>query len=248
MEAGTEAEAEARHALGSPTSPAGPIGRPEAEGADRARSVVGAGERRRGRGPDAGCGGRRGRGPDAGCGGRRGRGAGRARGRLVRQYRRRRLRGGGAGGGVTIEGRDGGSAAGGNDDSDDGDAGGGVVLAPRRRARGSGQRVSRLTVRLSAAEHGEVVAAAGAAGVTAAGFTASAVLAAARGQAMSGESGPGGSPVRVVFGGADGGAAAAAGLRDQCEPGGEGAQRRWRGSGVAGGGGRGNGCGGGPGR
>ena len=103
--------------------------------------------------------------------------------------------GSGAGGGVTFQGRDGGSAAGGNDDSDDGDAGGGVVLAPRRRARGSGQRVSRLTVRLSAAEHGEVVAAASAAGVTAAGFTASAVLAAARGGQA-----PGGSPVRMVLG------------------------------------------------
>ena len=103
--------------------------------------------------------------------------------------------GSGTGGGVMIEGRDGSPAAGGNDDRDDGDAGGGVALAPRRRARGSGQRVSRLTVRLSAAEHGEVAAAAGAAGVTAAGFTASAVLAAAReGQA------PSGSPVRVMLG------------------------------------------------
>jgi len=101
--------------------------------------------------------------------------------------------GSGAGGGVTIEGRDGSAAAGGNDYGDvgdAGDAGGGVVLAPRRRARGSGQRVSRLTVRLSAAEHGEVVAAA-----RAAGFTASAVLAAARGGQA-----PGGSPVRVVLG------------------------------------------------
>jgi len=113
--------------------------------------------------------------------------------------------GSGAGGGVTIKGRDGGPAAGGNDrsnvgdDSDVGDGdldgGGGVVLAPRRRARGSGQRVSRLTVRLSAAERGEVVAASGAAGVTAAGFTASAVLAAARGGQA-----PGGSPVRAVLG------------------------------------------------
>jgi len=103
--------------------------------------------------------------------------------------------GSGTGGGVTIEGRDGSAAAGGNDYSNLGDAGGGVVLAPRRRARGSGQRVSRLTVRLSAAEHGEVVAAASAAGVTAAGFTAGAVLAAARGGQA-----PGGSPVRVVLG------------------------------------------------
>jgi len=55
--------------------------------------------------------------------------------------------------------------------------------------------VSRLTVRLSAAEHGEVVAAASAAGVTAAGVTASAVLAAARGELA-----PGDSPVRVVLG------------------------------------------------
>jgi len=55
--------------------------------------------------------------------------------------------------------------------------------------------VSRLTVRLSAAEHGEVVAAASAAGVTAAGVTASAVLAAARGGQA-----PGGSPVRMVLG------------------------------------------------
>ncbi len=73
---------------------------------------------------------------------------------------------------------------------------GGLVVAARRRARGSGQRVSRLTVRLSAAEHAEVAAAAGAAGVTAAGFTAGAVLAAARGQ----QAGAGGLPVRVVLG------------------------------------------------
>jgi len=70
-----------------------------------------------------------------------------------------------------------------------------LAAAPRRRPRGSGQRVSRLTVRLSAAEHGEVVAAASAAGVTAAGVTASAVLAAARGELA-----PGDSPVRVVLG------------------------------------------------
>jgi len=73
---------------------------------------------------------------------------------------------------------------------------GGVVAAARRRARGSGQRVSRVTVRLSAAEHAEVAVAAAAAGVTAAGFTAGAVLAAARGQAA----GLGGLPVRVVLG------------------------------------------------
>jgi len=80
-------------------------------------------------------------------------------------------------------------------EGDDG-VGDGVVVAARRRARGSGQRVSRVTVRLSAAEHAEVAVAAAAAGVTAAGFTAGAVLAAARGQAA----GLGGLPVRVVLG------------------------------------------------
>jgi len=61
---------------------------------------------------------------------------------------------------------------------------------------GGAGRVSRLTVRLSGAEHGEVAAAAAGAGVTAAGFTAGAVLAAARGQ----QAGLGGVPVRVVLG------------------------------------------------
>jgi len=99
--------------------------------------------------------------------------------------------------GAAVDGAEGaegaGDLVGGNADHGDD---GGVVVAARRRARGSGQRVSRLTVRLSAAEHAEVGAAAGAAGVTAAGFTAGAVLAAARGQ----QAGAGDVPVRVVLG------------------------------------------------
>ncbi len=101
--------------------------------------------------------------------------------------------------GAGVDGAEGAEGAGdfvgGDAEGDHGDDGG-LVVAARRRARGSGQRVSRLTVRLSAAEHAEVAAAAGAAGVTAAGFTAGAVLAAARGQ----QAGAGGLPVRVVLG------------------------------------------------
>ncbi len=104
-----------------------------------------------------------------------------------------------AGEGGAMDGAEGAEGAGdfvgGDADGDHGDDGG-LVVAARRRARGSGQRVSRLTVRLSVAEHAEVAAAAGAAGVTAAGFTAGAVLAAARGQ----QAGAGGVPVRVVLG------------------------------------------------